>query len=417
MSNDDFEAGNGNIIRIAPATRQGMRFLISLYGLSETGKTRSALELAAGIEPDPAKRGLLDTEGGERGRAYVDDIPGGYLYASLRPPYTPERYIAAVRQFEARGVTVLVTDSVSHAWFAEGGVLDMVDNSATKNDMAKWKGPKRRLEKMMQCYRHSDMHHILCSRAKQPLIEVEGENGKKKYVPGPVVPIQEKMQRYDMTIIAHMLGDGRFDIARPAGKCPGVLRPVFAENELINRAMGEKLIQWLGRTAGKSPEERKLESDAGDAAADGIASFRAFWKGLNKVQRAILQPGLANYESTAKAADEAKRRQTEQGDDDQGSGKHGVDPGPETTITHVGQPPAEPASIPIGMKDGAPDWDAFIDQAKAAIEAATNRLWLDQWQAIHKAALTNLGIESPVGHKQVMDAVKAKGATFNSKAA
>jgi hypothetical protein len=411
MSNDDFEQGGGNIIQIAPAKLEGMRFLISLFGLSETGKTRSALELASGIEPDPAKRGLLDTEGGQRGRAYVNDIPGGYLYAQLRPPYTPERYIAAVRQFEAAGVTTLVTDSISHAWFAEGGVLDMVDNSTTKNDMAKWKAPKRRLEKLMQCYRHSDMHHIFCSRAKQPLVEIE-ENGKKKYVAGPVVPIQEKMMRFDMTIIAHMLGDGRFDISRPAGKCPVLLRPIFAEGELINRAMGEKLIQWLGRQPGKSAEERALENAATDAAGEGVEAFRKFWGGLTKDQRAVINPGRSNYQSIAQAADEAKHRATEDQDDQPGD-----QPGPETTITHVGKTSAEPVAIPIGLKDGAPDWDTFVDQAKAAIAGAPSQPWLDQFVALHKAALTNLSIAEPTAHKAVAEAIKAKSGAFNSRAA
>jgi hypothetical protein len=142
-----------------------MRFLFSFYGLSETGKTLSALRVAAGIEPDPCKRMLLDTEGGQRGRAYVHEIEGGYLYASLSPPYTPERYIQALNEIERAGVTVLVTDSISHSWFAEGGIIQMAEESTLKNDLAKWKDPKRRLGKMMQRYRSSDMHHILCSRS------------------------------------------------------------------------------------------------------------------------------------------------------------------------------------------------------------------------------------------------------------
>ena len=48
-----------SLVQIAPVTRQGMKLLISLFGLSETGKTYSALKLMAGIEPDPKKRGLL----------------------------------------------------------------------------------------------------------------------------------------------------------------------------------------------------------------------------------------------------------------------------------------------------------------------------------------------------------------------
>jgi hypothetical protein len=174
------------------------------------------------------------TEGGQRGRAYVNEIAGGYLYASLSPPYTPERYIQALDEIEKAGVTVLVTDSASHAWFAEGGVLQMVEESTLKNDMAKWKDPKRRLGKMMQRYRSSDMHHILCSRAKQPLVEGE-VNGRKTYVPGPVVPIQEKMMRYDMTVIAHMLGRGRFTLDAPQGKCPGNLLPIFLRQRVDER--------------------------------------------------------------------------------------------------------------------------------------------------------------------------------------
>ena len=137
------------ILNIGPVTRTGMRFLGLFYGLSETGKTLSALKIAAGLEPDPKKRLLLDTEGGQRGRAYVDQIDGGYMYAALTPPFTPERYIEALKEVEAHpnGITVVVVDSISHAWFGEGGILEMVENATDKNDLAKWAKPTRRLSK------------------------------------------------------------------------------------------------------------------------------------------------------------------------------------------------------------------------------------------------------------------------------
>ena len=167
------------ILTIAPATRSGMKMLISLFGLSETGKTYSALRLAAGIEPDPMKRGLLDTEGGERGRAYVDAVPGGYMYGALCAPFTPERYMEALRDFVDAGVTTLVVDSASHAWFAAGGVLDMVEQAVEKNDMAKWAKPKRRLGKLTGQWLGCGLHVILCARGKQPLLEGEPVNGRK----------------------------------------------------------------------------------------------------------------------------------------------------------------------------------------------------------------------------------------------
>jgi hypothetical protein len=296
-----------SILNIEPASRNGMRLMISLFGLSESGKTLSALKLASGIEPNPAKRGMLDTEGGQRGRAYVDHIDGGYLYGALTPPFTPERYIEAISEFEKAGVSVLVIDSISHSWNAQGGILDIVEQATEKNDMAKWAKPKRRLSKMVQRILASDMHIILCSRAKQPLIEIEGENGRKKLAPGPVVPIQEKSLRYDMTIMSRMLGDGRFSIdSADGGKCPGILRPLFATSQTMNEDMGRKLVEWLGKPAGKTPEQRFLETRATDMARHGTAAFKEYWATLKPDQKEMLRPIGANLGSIAKAADEGE---------------------------------------------------------------------------------------------------------------
>ena len=248
-----------SLVQIAPVTRQGMKLLISLFGLSETGKTYSALKLMAGIEPDPKKRGLLDTEGGEQGRMYYDCIEGGYMYGALTPPFTPERYMEALRDFVEAGVTTLTVDSVSHAWFAAGGVLDMVEQATEKNDMAKWAKPKRRLGKLSGQWLSCGLHLILCSRAKQPFIE-EVINGKKTYVPGPITPIQEKSLRFDMTIMALMLGDGRFTTAREyGGKCPGQLRAIFAGHEVMDESMGKQLIAWIGGQDMVAPGDRGIE--------------------------------------------------------------------------------------------------------------------------------------------------------------
>ncbi|BBK37737.1 hypothetical protein STAQ_28150 [Allostella sp. ATCC 35155] len=301
------------ILQIAPVTRRGMKLMVSLYGLSETGKTMSALRLAAGIEPDPQKRMLLDTEGGQRGRAYTDHIDGGYLYAQLSRPFTPERYIQALDEIEQAGVNVLVIDSISHAWFGEGGILDMVDEIPGDN-FAKWKKPKRRLAKMTQRLMGSDMHIILCARAKEPLIDGRDANGKPIKVRGPVVPIQERTLWYDLTIVAQMLGDGEFDITRPQGKCPGMLRPFFAEGKVMDEALGRKLAAWAMAEGGKSPEHRRLELDAMSAAEAGVEAFRRFWGEISIEQRGLINANRGNYQSIATAADREREEQQANGE-------------------------------------------------------------------------------------------------------
>lgn len=324
------------LVQIAPVTRQGMKLLISLFGLSETGKTYSALKLMAGIEPDPRKRGLLDTEGGERGRMYFDAIEGGYMYGSLTPPFTPERYMEALRDFVEAGVTTLTVDSVSHAWFAAGGILDMVEQATEKNDMAKWAKPKRRLGKLSGQWLSCGLHLILCSRGKQPMVE-ETVSGRKAYVPGPIVPIQEKSLRFDMTIMALMLGDGRFTTAREyGGKCPGALRPVFAGQEVMDEDMGRKLIAWIGGQDVATSADRGLELDADEAASQGIGPYVAFWKKLTREQQTRLLPRHENRKSIAKTADEDAVRAREEAEDGGRSDPFGTGPALETGIALVG---------------------------------------------------------------------------------
>lgn len=297
------------IINIAPVKRDGMKLLISLFGMSETGKTYSALKLAAGIEPDPMKRGLMDTEGGERGRAYVDAIDGGYMYGSLTPPFTPERYAEALMDFVKAGVTTLVVDSVSHVWMAEGGVLDMVEQATQKNDLAKWEKPKRRLGKLTNKWLSCGLHLILCSRGKQPLIEGRSPDGRKILVPGPVVPIQEKSLRFDLTIMAHMLGDGRFSVEKSeGGKCPGPLRDIFASGELMNEDMGRRLIAWIGEQDARSGAGRAIHLEAKEIAETGVEAYRQFFTALTADQRASLLPQHDNLKSIAAAADAERER-------------------------------------------------------------------------------------------------------------
>lgn len=297
------------IVQIAPVERRGMRLLISLFGLSETGKTYSAVKLMAGIEPDPMKRGLLDSEGGERGRAYMDAIKGGYLYGALTPPFTPERYTEALADFVAAGVTTLTVDSVSHAWFATGGVLDMVEQATEKNDMAKWAKPKRRLGKLTNQWLQCGLHLILCARGKQPMIESKDDNGRKTYVPGPVVPVQEKSLRYDLTVIAQMLGDGRFSIEKAdGGKCPGALRHIFRGHDVMDEEMGRKLVAWLGGDDALTAEQRTMHLRATEIAGKGSVEFRAWWKDQPPTAREFLRLRLDNLQSIAAEADaEAKR--------------------------------------------------------------------------------------------------------------
>jgi hypothetical protein len=97
---------------IAPAKRKSVPMLISLAGVSGSGKTYSALLLAAGLAGEKGTIGFLDTENG-RGSMYADSpgiqaaLPDGYEIAEMREPFAPARYSEAVEAFEGHGCKVL----------------------------------------------------------------------------------------------------------------------------------------------------------------------------------------------------------------------------------------------------------------------------------------------------------------------
>jgi hypothetical protein len=104
---------------LKPASRQGIKPLIGLYGKSGGGKTRSALLLARGIVGDKGRIGLIDTEN-RRGHIFADVIPGGYQVLDLDAPFSPDRYVSAMEVIE-KNCDILIMDSMRHTGNARGG--------------------------------------------------------------------------------------------------------------------------------------------------------------------------------------------------------------------------------------------------------------------------------------------------------
>jgi hypothetical protein len=180
------------ILNIAPAERAGAHLLIQLYGPPRSGKTYTALRIARGMVGPKGRIGVLDTESG-RARLYSDKVPDGFVVGELTPPYTPRRYLEAIEEFLHYGVDILVVDSFSHCWEGPGGVLEMADQAEEngKKGLLKWLGPKRDYKKLISFLLSTRLHMVLCSRAKQPLVEAVVE-GEKTLVTLPSEPIQDQ---------------------------------------------------------------------------------------------------------------------------------------------------------------------------------------------------------------------------------
>lgn len=190
------------------ATRAKSKARIAITGPSGSGKTLSALYLAFGITDDWNRIAVIDTEH-ERARFYAEreDLKTGkFLYASMIPPYSPDKYIDYVRSAAATvgedGVVII--DSFSHAWDNEGGVLDIKSRIAQqrgKTDYTAWADAGKIQNNLVNTILSVNCHTITTMRAKMAYVMEEDDRGRMKPVKVGLSPVQRENTEYEFDIV------------------------------------------------------------------------------------------------------------------------------------------------------------------------------------------------------------------------
>jgi len=251
-----------------PAIREQVGLIIGLAGGTGSGKTYSAMELAAGISGD-RPFAVIDTEAG-RAKHYADQFR--FDHGDLAPPFSPEHYAEAILAADAAKYPCIVVDSMSHEWAGEGGVLEMqedeLERMAGKDwekrervKMAAWIKPKMQHKKMVQRLLQIRAHLILCFRAEEK-IEMVREDGKMKIVPKVTltgingwVPVCEKNLPFELTTSFLLTADA-----------PGMPKPIklqqqhksmFALDKPIDKESGKRVAAWA---AGGAITEDELDT-------------------------------------------------------------------------------------------------------------------------------------------------------------
>lgn len=233
-------------------TREKSKLRMSLCGVSGAGKTLSALYIAYGMTGNWSKIALIDTEHG-RGRFYAErsDLgTGKFLYCAFEPPYSPERYIEAVRAAaEAVGSDgVIIVDSFSHAWDNEGGVLDIKSEIAKqkgKTDYTAWDDAGKIQNKLVNTILSVNAHTIITMRAKMAYAMEVNDRGKTVPVKVGLAPVQRDSTEYEFDIAMNI---GRDHVAVTSKDT------TFLDGyaEVITPELGRQLKAWLDE--GEEPE-------------------------------------------------------------------------------------------------------------------------------------------------------------------
>lgn len=184
-----------------PATKRQRRARVFLTGPSGSGKTWTALTWARVLGE---KIAAIDTEHGTM-LAYADDFTFDHL--ALDPPFTVDRYIAALTAAADAGYDVLVIDSLSHAWAGKGGLLEMVDNYGRQHrgdTFGAWRDVTPKHVEFIEALLSFPGHLLCTARAKVDYQMQQNDRGKWEPVKMGLAPVQRDGLDYEFDVVAEM---------------------------------------------------------------------------------------------------------------------------------------------------------------------------------------------------------------------
>lgn len=240
-------------MQLRKATRKKAKLRIGLAGPSGAGKTYSALLLASGIAPWE-KIALIDTENGS-GELYSH--LGDYSIITLLAPFSPERYIEAIKACEDAGMELIIIDSVTQEWDGKGGCLESNDLIAqTKfkgNTWAAWSVTTPRHQKFIQAITSSSCHIITTARSKTDTIQTEDKKIKKV----GLKDIQREGYEYELTVNLNLDREGHY--ATASKDRTGLF--IDADPFVINQTTGKTFLTWANEGINAPDPNRKVTEE------------------------------------------------------------------------------------------------------------------------------------------------------------
>lgn len=189
-------------LQLKKAERKKAKIRLGLSGASGFGKTYSGLKIAKGLVSDWSKVALIDTENGS-GELYSD--LGDYNVVTLEAPYSPERYIEAIKMCENAGIECIIIDSITHEWEGEGGCLDIQTKLGGKYQ--DWAKVTPRHTAFINTILQSKCHIITTVRRKQDYEMSKDSSGKTTVQKVGTKEVTREGYEYELTMNLEFIND------------------------------------------------------------------------------------------------------------------------------------------------------------------------------------------------------------------
>ncbi|MDP3314379.1 AAA family ATPase [Lutibacter sp.] len=231
-------------MKLEQAQRNQVKLRLGLSGASGFGKSYSALLLAYGITNDWSKIAIIDTENNS---ASLYAHLGEFNVLSLEEPYSPERYIEAIKMCEKAKLEVIIIDSITHEWNGKGGCLQLHEQLGGR--FQDWARISPRHQAFIDAILQSKCHVITTARRKIDYSLDSDSNGRTKVIKHGTKEITREGFEYELTTNFELINDKHLAVASKDRTGLFMNKPEF----VISKGTGKILKEWCND--GKSEQE------------------------------------------------------------------------------------------------------------------------------------------------------------------
>ncbi|MEI9943293.1 MAG: AAA family ATPase [Chitinophagaceae bacterium] len=221
-------------MQLQNAERKRVKLRLNIASPSGFGKTYSALLIAFGVSGNWQKIAVIDTENDS---ASLYSHLGEYKTLKLEPPYSPDRYIEAIRICEDAGMEVIIIDSITHVWKGQGGLLEYQNSLGGRYQ--DWAKATPLYQRWLTAILQSNAHIITTNRKKQGYNMITEGNKTKVEKAGLDDEIRDGYE-YEMTLALEIIND------KHMAKASKDRTQLFADKPefVISVETGKSILKW-----------------------------------------------------------------------------------------------------------------------------------------------------------------------------
>lgn len=273
------------------ATKKKTKLRLALCGVTGSGKTYSALEIAKHLGTHFA---VIDTERGSASK-YAGEV-ADFDVVELEN-FAPARYIAMLKEAAKAAYPVVVVDSLSHAWMGEGGILDQKDKKSGNDSFGAWRTLTPQHNDLVEAILSYPGHVIVTMRSKTEYVLEKNSQGKNVPRKVGMAPVQRDGLEYEFDVVGDMDFDHTLHVTK--SRCAAIAdQSIRKPGEQVAKA----LLAWLDQGVDEVP--RKAAESKGNQTTAATTQTEA------KAERGDQPSGSASSQDSSETSANSQNSKT-----------------------------------------------------------------------------------------------------------